>query len=252
MTPHEAPRSLADLPPVTGADPGTPAASWRPWRRALPQLGYADWQKVVAIAPHPDDEILGIGGLLHLLVRRGVPVTVLAVTDGTAAPVPEGWTTEQLGVRRAAESERACATLGLPAPVRLGLPDGAVADHEPALVELLTGHLDDRTVCLSTWRHDGHPDHDACGRAASRAAESAGARLVGYPVWWWHWASPQTPDGPQPTARRVPLPEPVQRLKERAVAEFTSQLQPPGPGLDPVLPPAVLDRLVTTEEVVFG
>ncbi|PFG68510.1 LmbE family N-acetylglucosaminyl deacetylase [Propionibacteriaceae bacterium ES.041] len=247
----EQPHSLADVPPVTEAHPGTPAECWRGWREGLPELSYADWRRVVVVAPHPDDEILGVGGLLHLLARSGVPVTVLAVTDGTAAPAPAGWSAQELGVRRSAESERACALLGLPAPLRLGLQDGAVTADEAVLVELIAGHLDQQTICLSTWPQDGHPDHDACGRAAARAAAGVGARLLSYPVWWWHWGRPDDPTGPRPAARRVALPADLQQLKAEAVAAFTSQLEPPGPGRDPVLPRPVLDRLVTAEEVLI-
>lgn len=250
MTADE-PRSLADVPPVTAADPGTPAECWQGWREGLPELSYADWRRVVAVAPHPDDEILGVGGLLRLLTGNGVSVTVLAVTDGTAAPAPEGWTSQELGVRRSAESERACARLGLPAPIRLGLQDGGVAEDEEVLTELIAGHLDEHTICLSSWARDGHPDHDACGRAAARAAAGVGARLLGYPIWWWHWARPDDPGAAPPAARRVPLPADLQRSKAAAVAEFVSQLEPVAAGTDPVLPRAVLDRLVTDTEVVF-
>jgi hypothetical protein len=45
-------------------------------------------------------------------------------------------------------------------------------------------------LCLATWRGDGHPDHEAVGRAAARAARFVGATLWEFPVWAWHWARP--------------------------------------------------------------
>ena len=37
------------------------------------------------VVPHPDDEALLFGGLIHLQCRRGVRVRILAVTDGEQA-----------------------------------------------------------------------------------------------------------------------------------------------------------------------
>ena len=37
----------------------------------------------VVVAPHPDDESLGCGGLLALLRRAGVAVGAVLVSDGT-------------------------------------------------------------------------------------------------------------------------------------------------------------------------
>jgi N-acetylglucosamine malate deacetylase 1 len=42
-------------------------------------------QRLLVIAPHPDDEAIGPGGTLHLARRAGASVTVLHVTSGTAS-----------------------------------------------------------------------------------------------------------------------------------------------------------------------
>ena len=39
----------------------------------------------LVLAPHPDDETLGAGGLIARLRRAGVPVTIVAITDGENA-----------------------------------------------------------------------------------------------------------------------------------------------------------------------
>ena len=90
---------------------------------------------VVVIAPHPDDEVLGVGGLLALLARKGTAIHIIAVTDGEASH-PSSPTVSQrdLAARRVAESEKALALLGLQAASveRLGLPDGDVRRVESA------------------------------------------------------------------------------------------------------------------------
>ena len=42
-------------------------------------------RRLTVVAPHPDDEVFGIGGLMRELVLRGHRLRVLAVTDGEAA-----------------------------------------------------------------------------------------------------------------------------------------------------------------------
>ena len=41
--------------------------------------------RAVVVAPHPDDEVLAVGGLLAQLARLGGAIRVIAVTDGTAS-----------------------------------------------------------------------------------------------------------------------------------------------------------------------
>src|ERR1700677_2388708 len=55
----------------------TMLAKWRAWS---PEEG-----AVLGIAPHPNDEILGAGGLIRPWAAYGRPVSVLSVADGEAA-----------------------------------------------------------------------------------------------------------------------------------------------------------------------
>src|ERR1700722_11526713 len=66
------------------ADAGTAECRWASllshvteW---LPKQG-----PLLVVAPHPDDEILGAGGLVQSWVASGGAVTVVSVTDGEAA-----------------------------------------------------------------------------------------------------------------------------------------------------------------------
>src|SRR6266852_506851 len=73
-----------------GFDPAEPGTSEASWSALLAQAGPPAWVGrepggVVVVAPHPDDETLGVGGMLHDLSARGWRVTVVAVTDGEAA-----------------------------------------------------------------------------------------------------------------------------------------------------------------------
>src|SRR5262249_16895247 len=75
-------------------------------------------RRLLVVAPHPDDEVWGCGGLLALHVARGGQVRVLVLTDGASGSGPE------LAARRERESRAAGAELGVADHVFLGLADG--------------------------------------------------------------------------------------------------------------------------------
>lgn len=232
---------------------GTPLATWRSWPAwsRFPVLDPTTWPRVVAVAPHPDDEVLGVGALLARLAAAGHAVSVVAVTDGDGAdPQADAATRAALADRRVRESRLAGALLGLPVAERLRIPDGHVAAHEAVLVEQLAARLGPGTVCLATWDGDGHPDHEAVGRAALAAGRRTGAVVVHFPVWAWHWSAPADPAVPWHRAAVVPLTEEERAAKRAAVACFVSQLTAPV-GRSPVLPPAVVERLVTDRETLL-
>ena len=237
---------------VDNAGRGTPAGDWHGWAEAVPDLDIDRWSDVVVVAPHPDDEVLGVGGLMARLAARQVAVRVIAVTDGGGAEPPAAWSPERLARERVEEAKAACAALGVGAPHRLRLPDGAVEAHEDTLAAALAETLTDGTVCLATWRADGHPDHEATGRAAARACTRTGATLVEYPVWMWHWARPLDPAVPWERVRRQRLSAEERKAKNAAVQCHRSQLDPPETGVDAVLPPFVIARLVTDQEMLLS
>ena len=87
---------------------GTPEQAWQSWHELAgrPKLRMpAPPATAVVIAPHPDDEVLGVGGLLTLLARTGTAVHIVAVTDGEAShPESPTLTPRALAARRIAES----------------------------------------------------------------------------------------------------------------------------------------------------
>ncbi len=233
---------------------GTPAATWDGWSRSFPLVDLTGWNDVLVVAPHPDDEVLGVGGLLARLAQSGARLQVAAVTDGDAAyPHSRCITPAELGRVRTLESAAACAVLGVAPPARFGFPDGAVADHERELRDRLIECLRPGVHCLATWAGDGHPDHEAVGRAAAQACDATGAVLVEYPVWMWHWAQPDEPSVPWDRAQVLLLSDAEVSRKQRAVEEFVSQVTPlsSDPADAAVLPPFVLDRLVGPRELVL-
>lgn len=232
---------------------GTGEDDWLPHLVNLPswQLGPVP-DRTVVLAPHPDDEVLGVGGLMSLLQAAGSRIEVVAVTDGEASHPGGSLSTAALADVRRAETDRALAALGLPATVtHLELPDGGADGLEEPVLTALS--LSPGDLLVAPWEGDGHPDHEAVGRAAQRAAARDGARLLRYPIWAWHWDSPSRGRLPLGRAERVALPRAVQHAKATAVRAFESQTTAIGPLPEdrPVLSAAVLARFARPFEVVL-
>lgn len=250
------------MSPVIAPAAGTPEEQWRAWPglAALPVLDLAGCHRVVVVAPHPDDETLAVGGLLALLLATDAELVLVAATDGEAShPGSSVASPEQLRAVRTAETTAALAALGpgragLVEHVRLHLPDGALAGHEQTLTGVLDGLLHAGDWCVAPFAHDAHPDHDAGGRAAARAATARGARLLSYPLWAWNWAVPADPRLPWDRAYRIPLPAFAGERKRAALACYPSQTEPLGPAPEDaaVVPPQVLAHFLRDDEVLFA
>lgn len=229
---------------------GHDESAWRHLAR-VPELAPLDARRVLVVAPHPDDETLAVGGLLHALHER-CQVTVVAVTNGEGShPRSTTTTPDEMAERRIHEQREALAELGVSVMYRLGLPDGWVVSHERALAKTLKRLFRGASVCIAPYEKDGHPDHDATGRAAIAACAGAGVRLLRYPVWAFHDQAPT--DAIWKRARRISLDGAARMAKARALSRFRSQFEPlsPLPGDERILPPSVLDRFRRPYEVVF-
>jgi LmbE family N-acetylglucosaminyl deacetylase len=74
--------------------------------------------RVLVVAPHPDDEVLGCGGTLLRLHNEGAELAWLIVTGISEA---SGWSTERVR-ERDSEIERAATALGFTETFNLRLP----------------------------------------------------------------------------------------------------------------------------------
>ena len=76
--------------------------------------------RVLVLAAHPDDEVLGMGGTIAVHVDRGDEVRIVVVTDGSSTQYPGDDATRK---QKEAEALRAAQELGVTDYVHLDLPD---------------------------------------------------------------------------------------------------------------------------------
>ncbi|WP_421742409.1 PIG-L family deacetylase [Cellulomonas sp.] len=242
-----------------GRAPGTPAGAWTadPRFRDLPALALRRTGRTVVVAAHPDDETLGAGGILAELADGGHPAEVVVVSDGSAShPGSPTLTPEALVEVRSAEVREAVRVLSPASPVTLlGHPDGGLREARVEVeADLRTLLADGPPVdqLVAPWRGDGHRDHRIVGEICATLADELGCALVAYPLWLWHWATPDDPRVPWDRLRVVDLADRSVVRKHRAVAAHATQVTAlSSDPLDaPTLHPAFLRTFDRDVEVV--
>jgi len=159
--------------------------------------------RTLVLAPHPDDESIGCGGLIAELCRVGRPPRVAVLTDGTGSHGANAVPPSVLRRIREQEARDALRVLGFVAPnvpVFMRLRDTAApyrgALFEVAVARLLALCADCDTIC-APWSEDPHSDHLAAHLMAAAVAKQVAIRHLSYPVWGWTLPDEtQLPDRP--------------------------------------------------------
>jgi LmbE family N-acetylglucosaminyl deacetylase len=145
--------------------------------------------RVLAFAPHPDDEIAGPGGCLALHQRQGDAVRVIVASTGAAGDPEQRFDPATYAARRQAESRAGLAALSIADAIYWGLPDNCVlsaADFELGrqLAAAAIAEFNPDLVYLP-WEHEGHPDHHNLHLIVTAALANVGFRgwVLGYEVW---------------------------------------------------------------------
>lgn len=160
-------------------------------------------RRLLVIAPHPDDESLGLGGLIAATRTLGLPVVVVFLTDGERSHVgSRTWPAARLAAQRRTEALAALAILGVGAAGAhfLGLGDTQLtaldAHHRKvASAQLAALATSDTLVCV-TAPTDPHSDHQVAAALVSEAPWPAGVEIMHYPVWTWMRPANELPATP--------------------------------------------------------
>ncbi|MBV8742804.1 MAG: PIG-L family deacetylase [Sinobacteraceae bacterium] len=175
-------------------------------------------EKIVVLAPHMDDEVIGCGGTLARHVAAGADITIVFLTDGrhggklSAEQLAAGVKLPELRRREAAA---ALAELNISKVVYLDAEDGQLEHDQAAAVRLreVLLQLQPQIVYLPYFL-EAHPDHTAASpllEAATRDTALA-FQVHSYEVW--------TPLFPNLFVRIDATVD----IKRRALEHYVSQL----------------------------
>ena len=152
------------------------------------------FNSILVIAPHPDDEILGLGGLIIKSIIEGRQVNILYLTDGENSDIWQD--KEKIRRERIKLSEKVYLKLDIPASniFRLHLPDGSVPqqgeegfNHAVETIKEIIEQINPEAV-FTTHCDDYWPfDHVAAAHIAKEAVLRSDARPQFWYYWVWAW-----------------------------------------------------------------
>lgn len=151
----------------------------RPWpgpqeHELIPYRAWSDWtvRSLLVLAPHPDDEVFGCGGLLLLARRQGWRCHVVVVSDGAAGGDMAMREAESLAAARVLGGDEGARSIEFwRQPDRGVLPGAPLTER---IVRAAAVHAADWVVAPSPL--EVHPDHRAVCRAAIDAVASLQAQ----------------------------------------------------------------------------
>lgn len=140
---------------------------------------------VLVLSPHPDDEVIGCGGVLAKHVAAGDKVKIVYMTDGGEGS-HEKTDQEELISLRKIEAERARNILGIRDFTYLEYPDGRLSASNRAIFDIryeLEAIAPD--VIYVPFFLETHPDHFATSNILARALQKSAKNslIYSYEVW---------------------------------------------------------------------
>ena len=139
----------------------------RPWRSS-------GTERVLVIAPHPDDEAIACSGTILRHIDSGDKVLVAIATDGRRSRMAR--CPDEMALIRKDEAMEAGRRLGVTRLEWLGLPEGdwKTSELQLPLTNLLRRELP--TILYAPSRIDFHPEHFAVAHALARALDAVSVK----------------------------------------------------------------------------
>jgi LmbE family N-acetylglucosaminyl deacetylase len=141
-------------------------------------------KRVLCIQPHPDDNEIGMGGIIARLAASSCEVHYLTVTNGSQGNRDRRATAEETAAQRRKETQAAGRHLGAREFHFLDHEDGTLDDVLGLSVEIaavIRRVRPEAVFCPDPWLpYEAHWDHVVTGRAAANAFLMSGrVRLPG-------------------------------------------------------------------------
>lgn len=167
-----------------------------------------DGKRLLVVAPHPADEILGCGALLYLARRAGRDVSVLLTTDASTRFIETCAALGELGI-------------GPQSLAVLELPDGSLDRWQAEVSRAVVRTMRPSDVVVMPWREDGRADHEVVAHAVLDALQVLPVPYLEVPIVRLRSARSDIETLPWSRAVRLPVEAVAQARKEAAARCFT-------------------------------
>jgi len=208
--------------------------------------------KVLIVAPHPDDEVLGCGGLIARLVKGGNPPNVVILTGGEGShhrccDTPK----KEIVETRRVLTKKALAILGVSNENihELDYPDGNISMDDPQTncLERLIEELKPQAVFVPHYG-EGWSDHIKAGEIVKKIVPQ-GTQVFEYCVWMWYYNVWRALDWRN--AFKLEMTHDEHSAKCHAVDEYVVPQAPCGNPWSGVLPGLLIKAAKCPREIYF-
>lgn len=147
-------------------------------------------EKTVIIAPHPDDEVIGCGGLIMRMVSNNNPPKIIILTGGEGSH--RGCcdlSSEKIKTERRKLTVKSLEILGLRMEnvFELEFPDGKIDPNNKEMerLKLLIETLSPDSIFVPHWG-EGWPDHTIV-KSIVKIIVNKNIKIWEYCVWMWYY-----------------------------------------------------------------
>lgn len=205
-------------------------------------------KKTLVLAPHPDDETFGCGGLITSKIKQGTEVYILFFTRGEKSlPFVDE---SELKSKRTESAYSAAKTLGVDEKhiSWLDYPDGSIPRKYQADFDKMKKEVEqiidenETTEIFAPHYMEGWSDHLAVLEAATDIAKGYDGKVTLYLYWVWAWyyvGIRQILSFPMKYLNLLPIDD-VYDKKEKAMQVYFSAKTPKGDPYIGHLPPVFL------------
>lgn len=137
--------------------------------------------KVLIIAAHPDDEVLGAGGTIAKYAMQGAEIKLLIVTDGSTSQYREDAFLAEKIAQKKRETQTAADVLGIKEVIYGGLPDMKLDVTAHIQVNQVIENVLDAfqpNVVFTHFHGDVNMDHQCVHRSTLVACRPVGGQCV--------------------------------------------------------------------------
>tara|TARA_B100002051_G_C16745577_1_gene647438 strand:+ start:12258 stop:12941 length:684 start_codon:yes stop_codon:yes gene_type:complete len=112
-----------------------------------------EFNKALIVCAHPDDEVLGVGGTIPLIIQKGGKVTVVVVTDGVSSQYPND---KEMYEIRHKQLLSACDILGVNDVIHLDFPDMSLDTVSQVSINMELGKIVNRIQPDTIFTHHNY------------------------------------------------------------------------------------------------